>query len=395
MTLILILRLALRNILGAGLRTWLNVFVLSAAFVMIIWVQGMIEGLNRTIMSARIDSELGGGQYWSQTYDPYDPLTFEDSHAPLPDALLGLISDGDATAMLVTSGAMYPRGRIRPAVLLGVDPAQTIINLPSAELASDVHGTVPAMIGADMARETGLREGDYVTIRWRDAAGTFDADEVRISHVVSFAVPGLDRGQVWVPLEDLRRMLDVAGEASLVVVREGLGVVPEADAGWIWHDLEFLLADLVEMVKMKSGSSYILYGLMLLMGLLAVFDTQVLAIWRRRREIGTLMALGMDRSKVIGLFTVEGALHGILAFAAGAIYGIPLLALTSSRGIPVPEMMSDMGMPVPPLLYPEYGLRLVLGTTLIVLISVTVVSMLPASNIAKLKPTDALRGKST
>lgn len=390
---ILILRLAFRNILGAGLRTWLNVFVLSAAFVMIIWVQGMVEGLNRTIMNARIDSELGGGQYWSDTYDPYDPLTYEDSHAPIPEALLGLISDGDATAMLVTSGAMYPQGRIRPAVLLGVDPAQTIINLPSKELGPNDDGTVPAMIGAEMARETGLAEGDYLTIRWRDASGTFDAAEVRISHIVSFAVPGLDRGQVWVPLEDLRRMLDIEGEASLVVVRKGLEAIPRAGKGWIWRDLDFLLADLVEMVKMKSGSTYILYGLMLLMGLLAVFDTQVLAIWRRRREIGTLMALGMDRSKVIGLFTVEGALHGILAFVVGAVYGIPLLWLTASRGIPVPEIMSEMGMPVPPLLYPDYGLGLVLGTMLIVLVSVTVVSMLPASNIAKLKPTDALRGK--
>ncbi len=44
----------------------------------------------------------------------------------------------------------------------------------------------------------------------------------------------------------------------------------------------------------------------LLMGmLLAIFDTQVLAAFRRRREMGTLMALGMLRSQIIGLFTLE------------------------------------------------------------------------------------------
>ena len=32
----LIIKLAFRNIVGAGLRTWLNVFVLSLAFVIII-----------------------------------------------------------------------------------------------------------------------------------------------------------------------------------------------------------------------------------------------------------------------------------------------------------------------------------------------------------------------
>ena len=120
----LIFRLAFRNIVGAGLRTWLNVFVLSAAFVMIVWVQGMIEGMNRTIMTARIDTELGGGQYWSRSYDPYDPLTYEESHIPLSEKLRSLISSGDATAMLVTTGAIYPQGRIRSAIIVGMDPDQ-------------------------------------------------------------------------------------------------------------------------------------------------------------------------------------------------------------------------------------------------------------------------------
>jgi ABC-type lipoprotein release transport system permease subunit len=188
-------------------------------------------------------------------------------------------------------------------------------------------------------------------------------------------------------------MLQVPDQASLVVVVEGLERLPTGEAGWVLRDLDYLLKDIRELVKFKSQSSYIVYGLMLFMALLAVFDTQVLAIWRRRKEIGTLIALGMDRLTVIGLFTVEGAMHGLLALVMGAAYGIPLLAWTMAKGLPVPEMMSGMGMPVPQVLYPVYGLRLVLGTTLLVLVSVTVVSSLPASRIAKLKPTDALRGR--
>jgi hypothetical protein len=42
----LILKLALRNILGAGIRTWLNVAALSFSFVVIIFVQGMYNGMN-------------------------------------------------------------------------------------------------------------------------------------------------------------------------------------------------------------------------------------------------------------------------------------------------------------------------------------------------------------
>jgi ABC-type lipoprotein release transport system permease subunit len=293
----------------------------------------------------------------------------------------------------MTTGSVYPQGRVQAIVLSGIAPDQTILHLPSDRLAGDTGYGIPAVIGAEMARETGLAVGDYVTVRWRDAKGTFDADEARIEHIVSLSVPGADRGLMWLPLGELQRMLQAPGEASVVVVAEGLDRVPPGGKGWTWRDLDYLLKDIKDLVKLKSQSSYIIYGLMLFMALLAVFDTQVLAIWRRRKEIGTLMALGMDRLTVVGLFTVEGAMHGLLALAVGAAYGIPLLAWSMAKGLAVPEMMSDMGVPVPQVLYPVYGIRLVLGTTLLVMISVTVVSSLPASRIAKLKPTDALRGR--
>jgi ABC-type lipoprotein release transport system permease subunit len=389
----LLFRLAFRNLVGAGLRTWLNVFVLSAAFVMIVWVQGMLEGMNRTIVTAKIDLELGGGQYWHAKYDPYDPLTFENGHGTLPPELEDLVSRREATPVLMATGAIYPQGRVQSVIISGIDPDQEILNLPSGELKHGSDDAISAMVGLQMAKETGLAVGDYVTIRWRDTNGTFDADEASIRQILDLSVPGVERGQIWIPLDDLQRMLQLPSQASLVVVVQGLSKPPHGDANWIWKDLDVLLADVKDLIKMKSGGSYIIYALMLFMGLLAIFDTQVLAIWRRRKEIGTLMALGMERRAVIALFTIEGALHGVLALMVGAAYGIPLLVVTLAKGISVPEMMGGIGMPVPQVLYPVYGLRLVVGTTLLVLVSVTVVSSLPASRIAKLKPTDALRGK--
>jgi putative ABC transport system permease protein len=389
----LIAKLALRNLVGAGTRTWLNVFVLSLAFVMIIWVQGFIQGMNKYAMQATIDYEAGGGQFWHKDYDPYDPLTFEDSHAPLSPALIKLISQDAATPILVTSGAIFPEGRVQSAILRGIDPQQQILQLPSGYLSIEDDDVTPALIGAQMAKQTKLRVGDEVTIRWRDVHGTFDADDVRIVQIMNVPSPSVDLGQIWLPLEDLREMLQAPEEASLVVLARDLSDIPSGDHTWVHRDLDYLLKEIAELVRMKSGSSNILYGLLLFMGLLAIFDTQVLAIWRRRKEIGTLMALGMERAKVIGLFTFEGAMHGLLALVVGAIYGIPVLALTFAKGLSMPAMNADFGIALPQSLYPSYGLRLLLGTTLLVLIAVTIVSFLPASKIAGLKPTDALRGK--
>jgi ABC-type lipoprotein release transport system permease subunit len=344
-------------------------------------------------MSAKTDAEVGGGQYWYRSYDPYDPLTLEESHAPLPPVLAGLVEAGDAAPILVATGAIFPEGRVRSVLLKGIDPEQTILKLPTADLAAADEEAVPALIGGLMAEQTKLAVGDYVTVRWRDVYGTFDADDIRIVQIMRTSVPTVDQGQIWMPIERFRSMLQAPGEATLVVLRKGFAGAPDAGPDWIHRSPEFLLEDIVELIRMKSTSMDILYGLLLLMGLLAIFDTQVLSIWRRRREIGTLMALGMDRITVIMLFTVEGALHGLMALVVGAVYGIPVLALTLKHGLGMPKIASGAGVVVPEVLYPHYGIRLVLGTTVLVLMAITVISYLPATRIAKLKPTEALRGK--
>jgi putative ABC transport system permease protein len=391
----LIIKLAVRNILGAGLRTWLNVFILSLAFLTIVGVQGLLQGFNQQAMDAMIDMELGGGQFWHRRYDRYDPLSIENAHEKMPESLTRLIRKGEATAILMTSGAIFPEGRIQSVVLKGIDPAQTLLDIPSAILQTHGEGDIPALIGSRMAKEARLEKGEVVTLRWRDIFGTFDATEIVVAGIMSTSVQSVDSNQIWIPLDTLREMIQAPGQATLVVLSKNLRNIPPDDGVFVFRDLDFLLKDLTAFIKTKSAGSSILYVLLLFMSLLAVFDTQILSIFRRRKEMGTLMALGMPRTAIIGLFTLEGALHGVLALAMAAVYGVPLLALAAVKGIALPSMTESIGLAIADTVYPAYGAGLVLGTTFLILITVTIVSFLPTRRISRLKPTDALRGKFT
>ena len=59
----------------------------------------------------------------------------------------------------------------------------------------------------------------------------------------------------------------------------------------------------------------------------------------------------------------------------------------------MPGNSEDYGMAIAEKIFPTYSAGLVLGTVLIVLITVTIVSFLPTRKIVKMKPTDAIRGK--
>ena len=74
-------------------------------------------------------------------------------------------------------------------------------------------------------------------------------------------------------------------------------------------------------------------------------------------------------------------------------YGIPLLTWYTRQGWAMPEGMDSYGFAIGEKLFPVYSAGLVIATTLLVLVITTIVSFLPTRRIAKLKPTDALRGR--
>jgi putative ABC transport system permease protein len=384
-------RLAIRNLMGAGLRTWLNVIVLSFSFVVIIWHKGLLDAWDNQAIYEMVKWEIGGGQYWQKNYDPFDPFTLSDSHGEIPGQLDQVIEKGAAVPVLITQGTIYPSGRMQPVMLKGIPPGQKVLQIPTEVLGQE-GDAVPAILGSSMAEASGLSVGSRVNIRWRDKNGAFDATGIIIAGIFQTNVPTVDVGQVWIPLERLQQMMLLPDEATLIVWNEN-EQAPGVIEGWNFRSQDQLMSDLKNLIQTKTIGGMVLWAILLMLAMLAVFDTQVLSIFRRQKEIGTYVALGMTRSQVVALFTVEGAMHSVLAALLGAVYGIPLLTWQAIRGITFPIEGDDYGISMPNTIYPVYTLGLITATVLIILITTTIVSYWPSRRIAKMNPTDALRGK--
>ncbi len=384
-------KLAFRNLIGAGLRTWLNVSVLSLAYVIILFYNGIIDGWNR---ESRIDTEeweTGAGEYWTPGYDPYDVYTIADAHSPMSEEIQGYVKMKKLVPVLIAQATAFPQGRMQGVILRGIDPDQTVLELPTASLVKS-DDTDYAIIGRRMAASAKLKAGDKLMIRWRDKNGTFDAREIEIASVFRCDVPGVDKGQIYLRLDVLQKMMGMENEATLIVA--GKDFVNKDLYPWEFKDNDFLLADLDKIIQAKKASGSIIQALLLIIALIAIFDTQVLSIFRRQKEIGTYIALGMTRTQVVGIFTVEGGAHSILAALFGAVYGIPLFLWLNKVGLSMSFAQGmDIDFPVREVIYPYISLQLITITIILVVISATIVSYLPARKISKMEPTDALKGK--
>jgi putative ABC transport system permease protein len=388
----LAIKLAVRNLIGAGLRTWLNVIVLSFSFVVIIWLKGIMAGWDRQAKRDMTNWEIGGGQYWIEKFDPFDPFTLSESHAPVPAEFLSGIEKGDMEPFLIAQGTIYPRGRMQSIMIKGINPGQTIFLLPSHKLDTVIADAIPAVIGSIMSKNLNIGKGDRMMIQWRDANGTFDASDIFITEVFSANVPNVDQGQVYIPLETLRLMMNMPGEATIITYRDSEPPRPSV-TGWVNKTRQELTASVDELIKVKTIGTSIMYIILLLLAMLGIFDTQVLSIFRRQKEIGTYVALGYTRRQVVGLFTIEGTMNAVLAALVGAAYGLPFLAWQAKAGWTMPVDTSDFGMAIAQTLYPAYSAGLVIMTVFIIMLVTMIVSYWPSRRIARMNPTEALRGK--
>jgi len=392
----MLFKIAIKNLLGAKLRTWLNVFVTALSFFMIILFSAMYDGMREHAKQVTIDTEIAGGAYWHPEYDPMDPMTFEDAHSIIPRDIKLLVDQKKAVPVLVSQASIYPNGRIMPVIMKGISSEQNIVNMPTDALSGHEEIAIPVLIGKGMASDTKLKVGDGFTIRWLDADRTYDADEGTVVHIMDTENFKLDMGHIWIPLKKAQTMLAMEEEATYVTYAEGLSIIENRD-DWIPRDVKYLIRDMEALIKADEPNAAIMYIILLCFAAMGIFNAQVLSIFRRGREIGTLMALGMTRTRVVGLFTLEGGLNAFLAAIMTVILFGPLLWYFGNNGIWLGVDYSDgaMGIIVEKYLIPVYSVGLVITTTIVVSIIVLIVSYMPSRRIARMKPTDALRGKVT
>ena len=281
-----------------------------------------------------------------------------------------------------------------PIVMKGIIPGQNIINLPTENLSGHDESLIPALIGRGMANYSKLNIGDIFIIRWLDANRTYDADEGIVVQIMDTENFKVDIGQIWVPLDRAQSMLTMEGEATYVTYAKGLSVM--ANYGdWIFRDVKYLIRDMEALIEADKPQAQRIYAILLALASMGIFNAQVLSIFRRRKEIGTLMALGMTRSRVVRLFTLEGGLNAFLATIMVVVLFGPILWYSAVYGIPLPFDYSEMGLIIAKRLFHVYSLGLIITTIVIVAIIVLIVSYIPSRRISKMKPTDALKGKVT
>lgn len=153
-----------------------------------------------------------------------------------------------------------------------------------------------------------------------------------------------------------------------------------------WHDEVSFVAWTVDLMSVVSFG----LGLVLLMVIgVGIMIVMWISIRERTREIGTLRAIGMQRTRVLAMFLLEGVLLGLISTLGGAFLGVVGSVAINAMRVPVPigvqfVLLSDKLVVLP-------TLQWVAATVVFITLVVTLISMVPSFIAARLKPVTAMQ----
>jgi ABC-type lipoprotein release transport system permease subunit len=142
-----------------------------------------------------------------------------------------------------------------------------------------------------------------------------------------------------------------------------------------------------------SDQTMLIYMCIIMLALaFGIINTMLMAVLERTREIGMLMALGMNRIKVFTMILLETIFLVLAGTPVGVILGISTIAYTHQSGINLKqfsEAYSSLGYST--LIYPTFNARQFFLMLAMVIATAIIASLVPARRALKLKPAEAIR----
>lgn len=372
---------AFRNLWRQKKRTFLNVSTLSLGMAFLFLGIGWMGGYNRFIFKGVQDFDTGQAQLVRPDYlAEKGRLPLDHTMADGPNLLAATQWEGvaHASGRLDFSGKLSFQGKSAHLLVRALNfDDEAKVTVLNKQIKKGVYPHGPGLlVGQGLADKWKLKPGDSVYVTAFDRQGAENFTAVLVSGIFSFGYAPLDDHVVYWDLPSAWSLLDLDGRVDSIVLRlkDGINVDDwtkithtSPTAGVELYSWKQLASETVDAVNADEGSFYFLLTLVFLLATLGMLNSMSMSIHERRRELGTLRALGLRRAGVIGLVLREGVALGLVSAGIGAILATPLAIWLGSAGLDLrPYLPPDLPFPFGDRFYavfqwPAYALTIAAG----------------------------------
>jgi len=269
-------------------------------------------------------------------------------------------------------------------------------------------GRNPILLSAELANKLNVKLRSKVVLNFQDRGGSITAAAFRVVGIFDTGNNPFDLSHAFVRRSDLNGLLIPAADSSMAVgalAHEAAVMVDDIrNVDTIAASLSAELPGLavrtyrqispdLQLYEGQIKNVSIIYLIVIMLALVfGIINTMLMAVLERIKELGMLMAIGMNKLRVFLMIVLESIMLGLVAMPVGLLLGYITIDYVRKNGIDMSvyaKGLENFGMSA--IIYFEIDPIVYWQVAVGVFLTAVLASVYPAWKAIRLKPVEALR----
>lgn len=258
------------------------------------------------------------------------------------------------------------------------------------------------LVATDLAKYLKIGVGDTIVLYGQGFHGVMAAGVYPVKGILEFPSPELNKKFIYMTLDASQELFSAPNRLSSLVlmVEDNYHLPPtlkhlkkEIKAPFMVMSWEELQPELVQMIDGDRAGGLFMKSLLYIIITFGILGTILMMVSERKRELGVMIAIGMQRARLGTILFFETLFIGIIGASAGILASIPLTYWYYLNPIPLTgdaaKTMIDMG--IEPFMYFSVQPDVYYVQAFVVFIITMLISIYPIIKSFTLNLTSALR----
>jgi len=257
----------------------------------------------------------------------------------------------------------------------------------------------PIVIGYKLAESLKVKLRSKIVLTFNDANGDVTAGAFRIVGILHSSSISINELFVFVKHDDLAKLLGIGDEVHEIailtephydenlIITKYKGLYPH-DKIESWKEIA---PELVFMSEMYESMLYVLMGIIMVALVFGIINTMLMAVLERTKELGVLMAIGMNKLRVFFMILIETIYLSLVGAPIGLLLAFLTMYYYSNTGVDLSNYSQGLeAFGYSSILYPYIENKVYLIVSIGVVFTAFVGAIYPALKAINLKPVEAI-----
>lgn len=355
-------KIAWRNLWRNRRRTLITVASIFFGVLLAAVMSSMQEGSYENMINNVVKFYSGYIQIQEEEYWDHKTLYYSfDVTDELYQTIDSVEQVTTMTPRLESFALMSSEDITQSAMVIGVDPekedSMTELSrwISEGEYFGGNHNTI--LLAEKLAENLDVQLNDTIALLGQGYYGNTVAEEFIVKGILSFPNPELNKRYSYMELKRAQEFYSAKGKlTSLALMLEDYSDLDKTmkqleaklDSPYTAMSWKEMQPEMVQMIESDRAGGVVMKAILYIIIGFGILGTIMMMVAERRKELGLMVAVGMQKHKLAGILFYETIYMGLIGVLGGILLSIPLVFYFIHDPIPITgdaaQAMIDMGI---------------------------------------------------